>query len=558
VTGNEVLAQTLTGLGVRDFFYIMGGPMGDVERMLIDAGVRGVDVRHEQAAAMMAHAYTRVSGRVGVAMGCSGPGALNLLTGVATAWADGCPVVAIGGSSPTFQAGMGTFQEVDQVAAFRPVTKWSTRITDPARISDTVQEAFQRARGGRPGPVYLDLPADVLFASLPDPQEGRAEEKRTFELSRTVSISPNTLTHSRPSADPEDVRRAVRILAAAERPIILAGTGIFWSEAWNELRELVDLTGIPFYTTPQGRGVIEEDHPLALIAARSTAFRKADAVLIAGTRLNHMIGFGRPPRFAPDATFLQIDIAAEEIGHNRPVEVGLVGDAKAVLRQLADEARSAFAGRATSPWVSYLNEVHARKSAEHEALISTDQRPIHPLRLAKEVRDVIGRDTILAVDGHEILSFCRQTIPSYEPGHRLNSGPFGTMGVGVPFGIGAKVARPDAPVLVVQGDGSFGMNGMEMDTAVRHDIPIVCVIGNNAGWTSERPGPVRVGTRLGHTRYERMGEALGAHAEFVEEPSEIRPALERAIASGRPAVVNVLTDPTARAETARYSVHESV
>lgn len=558
MTGNDLLVQTLTGLGVRDFFYIMGGPMGDVERGLIDAGVRGIDVRHEQAAAMMAHAYARSSGRVGVAMGCSGPGALNLLTGVATAWADGCPVVAIGGSSPTFQTGMGTFQEVDQVAAFAPVTKWAARITDPARISDTVQEAFQRARGGRPGPVYLDLPSDVLFGALSEPQEGRAEERRTFELSRTVSIAPNTLSLPRPAADAREVHRAVQLLAKAERPIILAGTGVLWSEAWAELRELVDAAGIPFYTTPQGRGAIEEDHPLALIAARSTAFRKADVVLVVGTRLNHMIGFGRPPRFDADATFIQVDIEPEEIGHNRPVEVGLVGDAKAVLRQLVDEARPAFAGRGPSAWVTYLNGVHDRKSAEHELLVSTDQRPIHPLRLAKEVRDIITRDTILAVDGHEILSFSRQTIPSYAPRNRLNSGPFGTMGVGVPFGIGAKVARPDAPVLVIQGDGSFGMNGMEIDTAVRHDIPIVCVIGNNAGWTSERPGPVRVGTRLGHTRYERMAEALGAYGELVEEPAEIRPAIERAIASGRPAVVNVLTDPKAKAETARYSVHESV
>ena len=557
-SGNELVAQTLTALGVRDFFYIMGGPMVDLERNLVESGVRAVDVRHEQAAAMMAHAYSRVTGKVGVAMGCSGPGTLNLHMGVATAWADGAPIVVFGGSSPGFQTGMGTFQEVDQVACFAPITKWATRITDPARVSDTVQEAFQRARSGRPGPVYVDLPADMLYARLAEGDTSRANERRTFQLARDVVISPNTLHRHRAGADPERVAAAAKLLAAAERPVIVSGTGVFWSEAWTELRELVDATGIPFYATPQGRGVIEEDHPLALIAARSTAFREADVVLVVGTRINHMIGFGRPPRFHADARFVQIDIEAEGIGHNHPVEVGLLGDAKIVLDQLTDEARPLFAGRETSAWVTHLGEVHARKAAEHEVLASSDAVPIHPLRLAKEVRDAIGRDTILVVDGHEILNFSRQTIPSYLPGHRLNSGPFGTMGVGVPFAVGAKVAAPDKQVVLVEGDGSFGMNGMEIDTAVRHEAPITCVLSNNGGWTSQRPGPVRVGTILGHTRYDKIAEALGAHAEFVDQPDQIRPALDRAMASGRPAVVNVITDPTARAETARYSVHESV
>jgi acetolactate synthase-1/2/3 large subunit len=555
VTGNDLLAGALRDLGVKDFFFIMGGPMSDATRQMFDLGIRGIDVRHEQAAAMMAHAYSRVSGDVGVAMGCSGPGALNLLTGIATAWADGAPVVALGGASPSFQNGMGAFQEVDQLAIFRPVTKWSMRLTDPSRIPDTVEEAFTRARTGKPGPVYLDFPADVLYANVPESSEPKADATRPFQIPiRTAARRPLP----RPLADPADIARAAQYLADAERPIIISGTGVLWSEAWDELRSLVELTGIPFFSTPQGRGVIEEDHPLSLLAARSAAFREADVVLVAGTRLNHMIGFGRPPRFAEDATFIQIDIAPDEIGHNRPVDVGLVGDAKVVLRQLVDEARPAFADRpARSAWVDKLAAIDARKAAEHEAAISTDQVPIHPLRLAKEVRDVAARDGILVVDGHEILNFSRQTIPSYVPRHRLNSGPFGTMGVGVPFAIGAKVARPEAQVIVVQGDGSFGMNGMEIDTALRHSIPIVCVIGNNAGWTAVGRG-ARPGTWLGHTRYDRMFEALGAHTELVEDPAGIRPALERAIASGKPAVVNVLTDPNAASESVRFSAHESV
>ncbi len=552
-TGNDLLAQSLAEVGVKDFFFILGGPLGDVYRRMVELGLRGVDVRHEQAGAMMAHAYSRVSGKVGVAMGCSGPGALNMLTGVATAWADGAPIVAIGGSSPSFQDAMNTFQEVDQVEVFRPVTKWAMRVNAPARIPDVVEEAFQRARGGRPGPVYLDFPADVLFGSVAEKAPEGKEASRPFKIPIRPAIPPQV---RRSLADPADVERAARLLADAERPLIVSGTGVIWSEASDELRTVVETVGAPFYTTPQGRGVIPEDHPLALLGARSAAWRDADVVLVVGTRLNHMIGFGRPPRFHPDATFIQIDIEQEQIGHNRAVDVGLLGDAKAVLGQLATAARPLFEGRARSDWVEGLTEVHIRKAAEHEERCSTDQRPIHPLRLAKEVRDFVGKDTIVVVDGQEILVYCRQTIPSFRPGHRLNPGPFGTMGVGIPFAIGAKIAAPDRQVVVVHGDGSFGMNGMEIDTAVRHDVPIICIISNNAGWTATRPGPLRPGRDLGHTRYDIVSEGLGAHVEYVDDPAEIRPALERAAASGRPAVINVITDPTAKAEQVRFSAHE--
>lgn len=542
LVGNDMLARTLSKFGVRDFFFIMGGPMVDAQRLMVEQGIRAIDTRHEQAAAMMAHAYSRVTGDVGVCMGCSGPGTLNLLTGIASAWADGCPVVAVGGSSPSFQSGMGTFQEVDQVACFAPVTKWSYRVPEASRISDVLEEAFRRARGGRPGPVYLDFPADVLYQEVSDKQ---------------AQIADRMGQPRRALADPADVASAARLLAAAERPLVVAGSGVLWSEAWSELRELVDLAGIPFFTTPQGRGMIPEDHPLSFLFARSAAFRDADVVLVVGTRVNHMINFAKAPRFHKDAQFVQLDVDAVEIGQNRAVAVGLVGDAKLALAQLIDEIKPLCAARPRSAWVEHLERVNAEKGAEHERRCDTDQTPIHPLRLAKEVRDVLDPDDILVVDGHEILNFCRQTIPSYLPRHRLNSGPFGTMGVGLPFAVGAKAAAPDKQVVVVHGDGSFGMNGMELDTAVRMDLPVVCVIGNNAGWTSAQPERKRPGVHLGHTRYEEMFAPLGVHTEFVEKPKQIRPALERALASGRTAVVNVLTDPMAKSETARFTPHAS-
>jgi thiamine pyrophosphate-dependent acetolactate synthase large subunit-like protein len=320
----------------------------------------------------------------------------------------------------------------------------------------------------------------------------------------------------------------------------------------------VDATGIPFYTTPISRGLVAEDHPLALLHARSTAFAEADVVLAVGTRFNWVVQFGRPPRFAADLKVIHVDINPTQLGHNRTVDVPIVGDARAVLEQLRAEADGTIDARRYAAWVGRLQTFDREKGAEMELAMSTDQVPIHPLRLCKEVRDFLRRDAILVVDGQEILNYGRQSIPTFRPGRRLNSGAFGCMGVGLPFGVGAKAARPDAQVVVLHGDGSYGLNAMEIDTAVRHKIPVVVVISNNGGWTADtpwaRPLP-KPGRRLGYTRYDRAAQELGAHGEFVEKAHEIRPALERAWASGRVAVVNVVTDDKARAQTVRFSAY---
>ncbi|MBO0713868.1 MAG: thiamine pyrophosphate-binding protein, partial [Acidimicrobiales bacterium] len=389
------------------------------------------------------------------------------------------------------------------------------------------------------GPVYLDLPGDVLYRDVPE-EEVRWVEPRFHQL--------------RTGAHPGDVDQALRVLAAAERPIVVSGSGILWSQADAELRSFVERAGIPFYTTPQGRGVIPEDHPLCLLNARSTAFAEADCVMVVATRLNYVIDYARPPRFRPDARLVQLDIEPTEIGKTRPVDAGLVGDARTVLAQLVEAGSDRLRPDRYASWVARLTEVNDQKRAEAERRLSTSQVPIHPLRLCKEVRDVMDRNAVLSVDGQEILNYGRQAIPIYASGHSLNSGPLGTMGVGLPFGLGAKAAKPDAQVIVVHGDGSFGLNAMEVDTAVRHHLPVLCVISNNGGWTAaDRP---KAGRDLGSTRYDLMAEALGCYGEHVEEPDQLRPALERAIKAtgeGRPAVVNVTTDPTARAQTARFA-----
>ena len=533
VRGEQLIARCLSSEKTDTIFFMMGGPTSGTAGACLDLGMKGIYVRHEQAAAMMAHAYARVTGKPGVCITPSGPGTANALTGLANAWADATPIIAIGGSAPMRATTLDAFQEMDQVAIMKPVVKAAYRVDIAGRIPEYISIAFREALDGKRGPVYLDLPGDILNHKVDD-------EKVTFPTRYRVE--------SRPAGDPAQVERAIALLAAAERPLVITGSGVLWSGATGELRDFIDSTGLPFFTTPQGRGVIAEDHPRCFPGARSMAFREADVVLVVGARANSMLSFLRAPRFASDARFISVNIDGREIGHNRAVEVGIVGDARMVLRQLTETAEGRFDPHRESAWVAQLAAKHRSNQERSAPLLHSDAVPIHPLRLCREVRDLISRDTILIVDGHEILNFARQSIPIYQPGCSLNAGPHGCMGVGIPFGIGAKVARPDAPVLVLSGDGAFGWNGMEMDTAIRHQLPIVVVVSNNAGFTSRQTGGT-VGRELGWQRYDRVVEALGGYGEFVERPDDIRGAIERAFKSGKPALVNVCTDPEAQATT---------
>src|SRR5919199_1530579 len=321
ISGSAILARSLRRLRVDTFFYIMGGPMLAAESACMEEGLRGIDVRHEQAAAMMAHAFARVNNTLGVCIAASGPGATNLITGVANAWADCAPLLAIGGSAPLSQRGRGAFQEMDQVAAFKPITKWAEQCTDPKRVPEFVSAAVRHALGGRPGPVYLDMPGDVLYKPV-------EEDEVVYP-----DLDP-AVFRVRPRGDPALVDDALRLLAQAERPLVITGSGILWSAAEAELQQFVELAGVPFYTTPQGRGVVPDDHALSFLTARATAFREADLLLVIGTRINYIIAHLAPPRFSAKARLIQVDIDATEIGHNRPADVGIVGDAQAVLRQV--------------------------------------------------------------------------------------------------------------------------------------------------------------------------------------------------------------------------------
>ena len=543
LTGSEILARSLKNEGTDVLFFLMGGPMLLTESWCIKEGIRPIDVRHEQAAAFMGQAYSRLLQKPSVCMAASGPGVINLTTGIANALIDCAPVVAIGGSSAIGQFGRQTFQEIDQLAIMKGCTKWCDRVYNLKRIPEQVNYAFQKAMSGKPGPVYLDFPGDLLYEEIPEDEVD-------------WSLSGRPLLGARPMGEQKKIDELIAALGQSRQPIIVSGSGVLWSRAWSELQALVEKAGIPFYTTPQGRGVLPDDHPLSYLTMRSSAFREADLILIVGTRMNYIIAHAAPPRFGANALIARIDIDPEEIASSpRKVDIGIVGDCKSVLQQILEGLPGRVDSDRFEPWRKMLAGGEAEKQAKEGRDPAMDAVPIHPLRLCEEIKNFMRRDAILVVDGQEILNYGRQSMPTFAPGHRLNSGPFGTMGVGLPFGIGAKIAKPDTQVIVVHGDGSFGLNAMELDTAVRHNIPILVVISLNGGWTADPQGE-KPGRNLGYTRFDKMAEALGCHGEYVEQPEDIRPALERAqkkVDEGRVAVVNVKTDFRARAGTVKFS-----
>jgi len=544
-TGNMLLARALVQEGAQALFYLMGAPILDASKACGVEGIRMIDVRHEQAAAMMAHAYARVLARPGVCLSSSGPGTVNLSTGLANALIDAAPVVALGGSSPVGDYGTDAFQEIDQVAVMRPVTKWADRVYEARRIPEYVHRAFTTASSGKPGPVYLDLPGDVLYQTVEE----------------AAVVWPDTrqgCNQYRSAAPQEALDRLLTLIRHAERPIVIAGSGALWSQAADHLHCFVNATGIPFYTTPPARGLLPEDDAFCFPGARSKAFAEADLVLIIGSRLNYVLGFGQAPRFAANAKLVRIDIDPEEISRGNQ-DLGIVGDATTVLRQLCDRLPMYFSTANYARWRATLAAADAAHDEAQRAVAEQQSGSIHPLQLCLAVREVLPRNAIVVADGQEILHYSRQSIRSFAPGHRLTPGPFGTMGVGVPFALGAKAASPGAPVVVMQGDGSFGLNAMELDTAVRHKLPVLVVISLNSGWTADA-GDARTGRELACTRYDRLAESLGCHGEFVTRAEDIRPALERALLAmqqGQPALVNVVTDTRARARTTSYARYET-
>ncbi len=529
--GRLAVAQ-LAREGVSVLFSLNGGHIALIYDACLDLGVRIVDVRHEDAAVHMAHAWARLTGRPGVACVTAGPGVTNTVTAVATAWAAASPLVLLGGKAPVAQFDLGALQDVDQVGILRPVTKAAFTVLEGARVPEYVSAAVRLAHAPPPGPTYVEIPADVMRQRLAG---GRLD----------ACTVPPAQVRARPAPDRQEVDRAVGLLRGAERPVILAGSGVWWARASAELRALAERLQAPVLTTSLARGLLPPGHPLHLPAARSFLLGRADLILVVGTRLNYVAGYGRPPRFPAGARVLQVDPAPAELGRNRAVDLALQADAGAALAALT-------AALEPAPPRAWLDEARARDRAAREALAAeaaSDARPVHPLRLCREVVQAAGPDAVLVLDGGDILSFARQVVEPAGPGRFLDPGPFGCLGVGVPFANAARLAHPGAPVVCLTGDGALGLHLMEFDTAVRHRLPIVVVVSNNAAWGIERNsqmldfGPDRVvGTLLRDSRFDRVAEALGGRGERVTEPGAIGPAVRRALEAAVPTIVDVVTD----------------
>ncbi|HYT95067.1 MAG TPA: thiamine pyrophosphate-binding protein [Gemmataceae bacterium] len=533
ITGGHLVARALKAEGIETIFTLSGGHIMDIYDGCADAGIRIVDVRHEQSAAHAADAWTRLTGIPGCAVVTAGPGTTDAVTAVANAWRAQVPMLLIGGQGPLKQAQMGSLQELDHVGLMKPITKFATTVYHTERIPEILGMAFRQAYSGRPGPVFVEIPADVLFT--PVPESAVVDPGKYRSIGKTYG-------------DVKLVEEAARLLAGAQRPTVLAGSQVWQCRGVVELRALAEGASLPVYLNGAARGSLPPGHPLLFVQSRREALARADVILVLGTPFDFRLGYGK--RLAPEAKILQVDLDYGELGHNRGVDIGITGDAAAVLGQLAAAVGKVPAERRKA-WLDHLRATEQRALEKELPLLNSDAVPIHPLRLAREINDFMTEDTIFIGDGGDIVTISASVVQTYLPGQWLDPGPLGTLGVGMPFAIAAKLAQPHKEAFILFGDGAFGFNGFEFDTALRFRLPIVSVVGNNAAWNQVRYGQIaRYGTARGDianllapTRYDRVVEALGGHGEHVTEPKDIRPALERARAAGKAACVNVMIDP---------------
>jgi acetolactate synthase-1/2/3 large subunit len=533
VHGGKLAARALKEAGVEVIFTLSGGHIMPIYDGCIDEGIRIVDVRHEQAAVHAADSWARCNpGKIGVAVITAGPGVTDGVTGVANAWRANSPILVFGGQGPFDNMRRGSLQEMDHIGVMRPITKYADACYETYRIPEYIELAIRHAISGIPGPSYLEIPMDILM--------GQTEwEKAPVPRIRTEA--------PRISPDREEVRRAVEMLAEAKRPMLMAGTSVKWSRAAGELQRFAAETHIPTFTNGMGRGSMPPDSPEFLNRSRRHSLKNIDCIVLAGTLLDFRMRFGQS--IPADAKIIQLEMDNTLIGQNRQTDVPIVGNLACSFELLLEEMKNQGVQLDFSAWRDELRGVENAAEAEVEAKLNSDEVPIDPQRMCREVRDWLATldDPIVIGDGGDIVATAAKILPVRGEGAWMDPGPLGTLGVGMPFALAAKLAHPNRPVVIIYGDGSFGLNGMEYDTAVRHNLPIIGVMGNDAAWGQMmRPqagiyGKDRLAaTLLEYTRYDKVVEALGGHGEFCQEPGEIAPALLRAAASGKPALVNVI------------------
>ena len=533
IDGGRLFAKALKKEGVEYVFTLNGGHIYNLYEGCVDEGIKVIDFRHEQVAAHAAEGWAKVTGKPGVAIVTAGPGVTDAVTGIANAFQAPSPMILIGGNAGITDHLRGGLQDFDSATFLKPVTKFSEQVKRVERIPEYVSIAFRHATSGVPGPVYLEIPIDIVG--------GVAEEE-------DVKYPGSYRTQAKAFGDPEYVKQVVDILHSTERPMVLAGSDIWWNDASEELREFVEMIDSPVFLNAMGRGSIPSDHPNLGSLGRRYGLVKSDTVILIGTPVDFRLGYGADSMFPQSPRLIEIMMDGSKIGQNRDIDVGVVGDSKAVLRQIMDELRATGYKSPGKGWAEeVITEDQALKAAD-EGMLNSDQTPIHPMRLMKELRDVLDRDATVIGDGGDIVTFAARVLNINEPGHWLDPGQFGCLGAGSGFAAAAQLARPGKQVCIVYGDGGFGLTGFDVESYVRFNLPIVSIVGNNGAWNQTTQGVVRrgmrgIGTYLSQeTDYAKIMDGMGGYGERVTDPEEIRPALERAFNSGKPALLDVVTD----------------
>ncbi len=526
VHAGRLIARRLRASGIDTMFTLSGGHLFSIYDGCRSEGIRLIDTRHEQTAAFAAEGWSKVTRVPGVVALTAGPGVTNGMSAMGAASQNQSPMVVLGGRAPALRWGMGSLQEIDHVPFVAPLTRYAATAESAAAVGDRVDDALRAAVGAPSGVAFVDFPLDHVFGEAHD----RGEPGALSEIAAA------------PPADGAQVERAMALLAAAQRPVIMAGTNVWWGHAENELLHLAEAPRIPAFANGMARGVVGADHDLAFSRARSAALSQADVALVIGVPMDFRLGFGAV--FGNDTALIAIDRCAPDREHPRAVAAGLYGDLPGTLRALSGAAAGDH-----EPWIGALRTLETGARATEAAELADDRTPLHPMRVYAELIPLLDRDAIIVVDAGDFGSYAGRVIDSYIPGAWLDSGPYGCLGSGPGYALAAKLARPDRQVVLLQGDGAFGFSGMEWDTLVRHGVHVVSVIGNNGIWALEKHpmemlyGYSVVADLRPATRYDEVVRALGGHGELVSTPAELRPALRRAFDTGLPAVVNTLTDP---------------
>jgi len=539
ISGGHLVAKALKAEGVEVIFTLCGGHIIDIYDGCIDAGIKIVDVRHEQVAAHAADGYARVTGTPGCAVVTAGPGTTDAITGVANAFRAESPMLLIGGQGALSQHQMGSLQDLPHVDILKPITKFASSVPSTERVADMVSMAFRECFNGAPGPSFLEVPRDVLDAKI-DEDKARIPVPNRYRAS------------TRRQADPADIEKLAELLVNSEKPCVLLGTQTWTCRAADAARNFAESLNLPVFMNGAGRGTLPPDHAHAYQLARRYAFNNADVIVIVGTPFDFRMGYGR--RLRPEATVVQIDLDYRTVGKNRDIDLGLVGDVGVIMAAVAQAASAGKNGAGKrAGWLQELRAEEDRLYEERLPKIKSDAQPIHPLRLCYEINEFLTDDSVYIGDGGDIVTFSGGVVKPHRPGHWMDPGPLGTLGVGIPFAIASKLMQPEKEVVTLFGDGAFSLTGWDFDTMVRFNLPFVGVVGNNSAWNQIRFGQIAkygdnrgdVANVLSNVHFDRFAEMLGGYGEEVRDPAAIRPALERARASGKPSLINVWIDPDA-------------